>query len=184
MALLQLSTMYGNFLFFFLLFIIKIACLEISCVLVVTIGVVVEEEAQDSSNPEVTRLKEEKNLINMTIAGLEMEKMRIEKQQTMLQSYADSITDSHKSNAAVQLSQLLQKETVDDMMSFVDRFGEESFSIMEKLHSIDKEIKQLQEQIKTVSSETFICILIIHSLFFVPPKTKSTPLFRTRSLLF
>lgn len=112
---------------------------------------VAEEEAQDSTNPEVTRLKEEKSSINMTISDLQMEKRRIEKQQSMLQSYADSITDSHKNNAGVQLGQLLQKETVDDMMSFVDRFGDESFSIMEKLHSIDKEIEKLQEKIRTVS---------------------------------
>jgi len=109
----------------------------------------------------VTQLKEEKNSINITIAGLEMEKKRIEKQQTMLQSYADSITDSHKDNAAVQLSQLLQKETVDNMMSFVDRFGDESFSIMEKLHSIDKEIEELQEKIKAVS---FVCCVHLSNL--------------------
>lgn len=110
-----------------------------------------EEEAQDSSNPEVARLKEEKNSIVMAISGLQMEKRRIEKQQRMLQSYADSITDSHQSNAGAQLGQLLQKETIDDMMSFVDRFGEESFSIMEKLHSVDKEIKELEEKIRMVS---------------------------------
>ena len=87
----------------------------------------------------------------MTISDLQMEKSRIEKQQTMLQSYAESITDSHKNNASVQLGQLLQKETIDDMMSFVDRFGEENFSVMEKLHSIDKKIEELQEKIRTVS---------------------------------
>ena len=103
----------------------------------------------------MTQLKEEKNSINMTISDLQMEKRRIEKQQTMLQSYAESITDSHKNNAGVQLSQLLQKETIDDMLSFVDRFGEENFSIMEKLHSIDKEVEELQEKIRTVS---YTCI--------------------------
>lgn len=102
-------------------------------------------------------------MINTSIAGLQMERRRIEKQQSMLQSYADSITDSHKNNAAVQLGQLLQKETIDDMMTFVDRFGEESFSIMEKLHSIDKEIKELQEKIKTVSLIT-LTKLLLHSL--------------------
>lgn len=112
---------------------------------------VAEEEAQDSSNPEVTRLKEEKDSINVAISSLQMEKRRIEKQQSMLQSYADSITDSHKNNTAVQLGQLLQKETVDDVMSFVDRFGEESFSIMEKLHSIDKDVTEQQDKIRTVS---------------------------------
>lgn len=114
------------------------------------ISITAEEEAQESNNPEVTQLKEEKNLIEVTISGLQMEKRRIEKQQTMLQSYSESITDSHKSNAAVQLGQLLQKETIDDMMSFVDRFGEESFSIMEKLHSIDKDVKEQEEKIKMI----------------------------------
>ena len=103
----------------------------------------------------MTQLKEEKNSTNMTISDLQMEKRRIEKQQTMLQSYAESITDSHKNNAGVQLGQLLQKETIDDMLSFVDRFGEENFSIMEKLHSIDKEVEELQEKIRTVS---YTCI--------------------------
>ena len=117
---------------------------------------VAEEEAQESNNPEVTQLKEEKNSIEVTISGLQMEKRRIEKQQTMLQSYSESITDSHKSNAAVQLGQLLQKETIDDMMSFVDRFGEESFSIMEKLHSIDKDVKEQEEKIKMVSYSLYI----------------------------
>ena len=112
---------------------------------------VAEEEAQDSSNPEVTRLKEEKNSIDLVISGLQMKKGRIEKQQTMLQSYADSITESHKNSAAIQLGQLLQKEAIDDMMSFVERFGEESFSILEKLHSIDKEIKEQHEKINMVS---------------------------------
>jgi len=111
---------------------------------------IAEEEAQESSNPEVTRLKEEKASVSNQIAGLQMEKNRVEKQQTMLQSYANSITDSHKSNAAGQLGQLLQKETVDNMMTFVDRFGEESFTIMEKLHAVDNEIKELQEKVKTV----------------------------------
>ncbi|XP_065920409.1 protein F37C4.5-like [Dysidea avara] len=117
------------------------------------ISVTAEEEAQESSNPEVTRLKEEKSSVNNQIAGLQMEKNRIEKQQTMLQSYANSITDSHKSNAAGQLGQLLQKGTVDNMMTFVDRFGEESFTIMEKMHAVDNEIKGLQEKVKTIDEE-------------------------------
>ena len=110
-----------------------------------------EEEAQYSTNSEVTRLKEEKKSITMAISDLQMEKKRIEKQQTMLQSYTESITDSHKNNAGIHLAQLLQKETIENMMSFVDRFGKENFSILEKLHSIDKEVKKLQEKIKTVS---------------------------------
>lgn len=117
-----------------------------------------EEEAQESSNPEVTRLKEEKTSVNNHITGLEMEKNRVEKQQTMLQSYANSITDSHKSNAVGQLGQMLQKETVDNMMTFVDRFGEESLATMEKLHAVDNEIKGLQEKVKTVRA--FDCFLL------------------------
>ena len=128
---------------------------------------VAEEEAQESNNPEVTQLKEEKNLIEVTISGLQMEKRRIEKQQTMLQSYSESITDSHKSNAAVQLGQLLQKETIDDMMSFVDRFGEESFSIMEKLHSIDKDVKEQEEKIKMVSYSLYVLLEFISAVALV-----------------
>lgn len=128
---------------------------------------VAEEEAQESNNPEVTQLKEEKNLIEVTISGLQMEKRRIEKQQTMLQSYSESITDSHKSNAAVQLGQLLQKETIDDMMSFVDRFGEESFSIMEKLHSIDKDVKEQEEKIKMVSCSLYVLLEFIFTVALV-----------------
>ena len=114
----------------------------------------------------MTRLKEEKSSIEVAISSLQLEKRRIEKQQTMLQSYGESITDTHKSNAAVQLGQLLQKETIDDMMSFVDRFGEESFSIMEKLHSIDKEVKEQQEKIKMVS---YISIAFCNSRVFIVP---------------
>jgi len=124
-----------------------------------------EEEAQESSNPEVTRLKEEKTSVNNQIAGLQMEKNRIEKQQTMLQSYANSITDSHKSNAAGQLGQLLQKDTVDNMMTFVDRFGEESFIIMEKLHAVDNEIKGLQEKVKTVRNDWCMVNALIKVLY-------------------
>jgi len=120
------------------------------------VTIVAEEEAQDSNNPEVTRLKEEKNSITMDISNLQMEKRRIEKQQTMLQSYAESITDSHKNNAGIQLAQLLQRETIDNMMSLVDRFGNENFSILEKLHSIDKKVKESQEKIKTVRVERSI----------------------------